>query len=76
MSAQPVEVIDETDIGSKPPVAHCYCFPCNRGRDVAVSVCGEGRKPVAALRMTWPPGTQVCVICAEMENQACPRCGS
>ena len=78
MTAQPVEDVDTTttDADTRPPIAHCYCGRCNRGRAIAESVCGRGRKPAADLyHGPWPAGAQVCTVCADLEDKGCPRCG-
>lgn len=79
MSAAQVDEVVETtttDDGTRPPLAHGYCPKCNAGVEIAVSICGMGRKPRAELYLgDWPAGVQVCTVCADLEFKACPRCG-
>ena len=60
----------------RPSIAHCYCWPCNKGLEVATSMCGFGQKSSVELRMHLGAEKQLCVLCAEMMPQACPECGS
>lgn len=79
MSATQVDELVETatpDDDTRPPIAHVYCGMCARGRVIATSVCGHGRKPTAELRIRpWLAGEQACTVCADLENTGCPRCG-
>jgi hypothetical protein len=75
VTAESIETAD-VEADDNPPIAHCYCDPCNAGREIATSICGMGHKPTSDLRMDWPANEQHCVVCEAMEYQPCPKCGA
>lgn len=67
----PVEAEDD-----RPNVAHVYCKPCNTGHELWASMCGCHQEPSRQMGHDWPAEAQRCVVCAEMIDEPCPRCGT
>ena len=79
MSTQTIEHVDTTPAstdGDRPDVEHVYCGPCNATVRVAVSMCGGQQVDTLALGPAeWSADKQACIVCAEMLDEPCPRCG-
>lgn len=71
--APPAPAANDTAVVPPDSTVHAYCLRC-LDMTAPVSLCGH--RPGTLHGIVPPPDQPRCIVCADLRDNPCPRCGS